>query len=281
MLGRPVARHLIRDGFTVRAMVRDKARAGRVLPDEVELASGDVFDPKAMHRAMEGCHAVYVNLATPCSPRKRNVELAGVPHIINAARAAGVQRVLKISAMGVGIDDHGARWWALRDKSRSDEALIDSGLAYTVFRPTWFTESIALFRMGRSLIVPPTPDEPLFWITGDDYARQVSAAMRSDRAANRIYTMQGAHGVSMSEAVARFAKAHPRKLSTFTLPRIVLPALSLIASQPRYLRDLLDMTYLSNTTFAAQETFDELGRAEMIIEDYVQYMLETGDVPRK
>ena len=68
MLGRPVARRLVKEGLRVRAMVRDRDRAKAVLPPECELAAGDVLDKASLTDAMADVDAVYINLAAPRSP---------------------------------------------------------------------------------------------------------------------------------------------------------------------------------------------------------------------
>ncbi len=155
MLGRPVARRLAREGFVVRALVRDRDRARPRLPAECELAAGDVLDEASLAEAMAGVNAVYVNLAAPRNPKRRDIEREGVPRIIAAARAAGVKHLLKISFMGVPAAS--ALWWQVRHKAESEQAIIHSGIDHTILRPTWFMESLALFRVGRRLVLPRMP----------------------------------------------------------------------------------------------------------------------------
>ncbi|MHC4107997.1 MAG: SDR family oxidoreductase [Planctomycetota bacterium] len=279
MLGRPVARRLVQEQRSVRALVRDPQRARTLLPEACELVQGDVRDQSTLHAAMEGSHAVYINLSEPFSRRRWDPERAGTGAIARGARSCGVSRLLKISAMGAA--EAAGAWWAARRKLEAEAALADSGVAYTVFRPTWFMESIPLFMMGRSLVVPRTPDVPLHWIAADDYARQVAAALRSEQAANRIYTVQGPEPLTFSRAITRFAAAHPRSLRVRTLPPGLLPLFGMLSPQVRYLRELLDFTFKWNTGFASQATWDDLVKPTMTIEDYVAYMQETGDVPKK
>jgi len=42
MLGRPIVRRLINEGFEIRSMARDRTRAGRLLPPKVEIVEGDL-----------------------------------------------------------------------------------------------------------------------------------------------------------------------------------------------------------------------------------------------
>ena len=277
MLGRPVVRRLVEEPCAVRALVRDPKRAGPLLPEACELVTGDLRDARSLERALAGVGAVYVNLAAPRSPRRGDLEREGVPLIVTAARRAGVRRLLKISFMGV--PEAREAWWQAAHKAESEQAIVDSGLDYVIFRPTWLMESIPLFMRGRRLLVPRTPPDPVYWIAGDDYARQVAAALWSGP--NRIYTIQGPEPLSFRQAADRFAAACRPPLRVAEIPLWVVRPLAPFSANARYLLDLLRVTFETNTRFDAQESWDDLGRPSMTIEDYVRYMERTGDVPRK
>ena len=87
MLGRPVARRLVLEQRPVRALVRDPQRARTLLPEACELVKGDVRDQSTLHAAIEGSHAVYINLSEPFSRRKRDTEHEGTRAIARAARS--------------------------------------------------------------------------------------------------------------------------------------------------------------------------------------------------
>lgn len=282
MLGRPVVRRLVREGFAVRAFVRDRdrARVRGLLPVECEIVQGDVLDTSSLAAAMDGATAVYVNLAAPRSPKRLDVERAGVPRIIEAAHAAGVEHLLKISFMGV--PQAADLWWQIRHKAESEQLIIDSGIDYTIFHPTWFMESLALFRMGRILALPRVRPESIWWIAGDDFARQVAAALARLTARNRCYVIQGPEPLAFSEAAKRFGMAWvPRPLSLWHIPSWLLGAMAPVVADARYLLDLLRVTFETNTSFMAEDTWEDLGTPTMTVEQYARYIHETGDVPRK
>lgn len=69
--------------------------------------------------------------------RKRTVDLGGALKLIDAAKAAGVDRYVIVSS--IGAHDPGAGPEAMRPyleaKAEADEALRGSGLAFTIVRP--------------------------------------------------------------------------------------------------------------------------------------------------
>jgi uncharacterized protein YbjT (DUF2867 family) len=284
MLGRPVVRRLIEDGFSLRAMVRDLERARRLLPRECAILPGDVRDDMRLLRALEDCDAVYVNLAEPMTRHRPpwDPEVDGARAVIAAMRASGVRRILRISAMGV--EDAMHEWWAAGAKRDADHAVIDSGLEWTIFRPTWFMESLGAMRLGRRpyMLCPDLPGSPLLWISGDDYARQVSAALRSDRSIGKIYQPQGPELLTIRQAMERFTRAWAKdRLRIVPMPLRLMRLGRGLSGQMHYLTSLLDMTRDHFSRIDRQAIPTDLPAANMTIEDYVKYVERTGDWPAK
>lgn len=280
MLGRPVARRLVRDGFTVRAMVRDPDRARAMLPGEVELVRGRLEDDGTVRSAARGAQAVYVNLSVPFrkSPPKWERERDGTAIVVRAARDMGVHRLLRISAMGV---EETTNWWCAQHKAQADRTLMDSGLAWTVFRPTWFMESLATLWMGRFIMSINPGGVSLRWIAGDDYARQVSAALRSDAAIEKIYYPQGPELATIPRAVRRFSRVLPQRPRVLPIPLLTFSVMSLLSGQASYMRHLMRMTVDHFARLDQTAIATDLPTAAMTIEDYARSMLETGDRPSK
>jgi dihydroflavonol-4-reductase len=109
-LGWHVARVLQECGYHVRALVR----SGSHLTDlDVEIATGDLRDPASLALAAEGCGLLFHVAADyrlwarrPADLYHSNVE--GTRNLLNAARRAGVERVVYTSTVGsIGIPHEG------------------------------------------------------------------------------------------------------------------------------------------------------------------------------
>lgn len=279
MLARPVVRQLCADGFAVRAGVRDVAKARRLLPPSCEFVDVEVRRADTVVRAMQGCDVVYLNLSSPHSSRGFDPDLEAAQIVAKEAAKAGVKRVMRISTMG--LPDGASSWWLAERKQLGDDQLRECGVPHTIFQPTWFMESLPLFLMGRRIMMPPTPPEMLYWIAGEDYARQVSNAVKNEAAANRTFIIQGKYPASMRHAIYRFAASFDPTLKALPVPRSMLALSGMMSAKARYLRDLLDFTYRYATGFHAEETFALLGEPTMTIEDYARNIRASGDVPRK
>jgi nucleoside-diphosphate-sugar epimerase len=104
LVGHHVVERLRRDGWSVRAFVRDAARAGALSRAGVELATGDTLEPSGFARAARGCDVVFHTAAavTPSGGweafRKLNVE--GTRNAL-AAAAAAKARLVHVSSVAV------------------------------------------------------------------------------------------------------------------------------------------------------------------------------------
>ena len=111
---------LQREGWEVRALVRDPARAGMLTHADVTLATGDVLDETSLVRAARGCDVVFHAAAvfTPLGGweafRRPNVE--GTRNAISAASSANA-RLVHVSSVAV----YGPHRYA-SDGRRTDES---------------------------------------------------------------------------------------------------------------------------------------------------------------
>lgn len=116
---------------------------------EVRVVEGDAFDAAAVARAIEGQDAV-VSALGGRPWRHRDVCSEGARHILDGMRAHGVERLVIVSAIGVGDsrDALGALTRglvlpllrrSLADKARMEEIVRASGVAWTIVRPSLLT----------------------------------------------------------------------------------------------------------------------------------------------
>lgn len=108
-LGSALVALLVRRGERVRAAVRDPERARRLLPAGVELASADLGDGAALARAAQGCTAV-LHLAGSVghsAEATRTINVEGTRAVLDAARTAGVRRLVHTSSSAALLDADG------------------------------------------------------------------------------------------------------------------------------------------------------------------------------
>jgi len=210
LLGAPVVRRLRADGFTVRVLTRDPDEARRTFEAAIEIVKGDVGDRASLAPAFDGCWGVHVSVAGPLE--RESAEAAAA-----LAQEHGLARIGYVS--GSTVDERN-RWFSMvAQKLEAERAVEGSGVAWTVFRPTWPFETLARFVRGGKAVVIGKPPTPYHWFAADDFARMVSTAYRTDEAAGKRLYVHGPQAILMREALERYRAAlHPEIASVSTLP---------------------------------------------------------------
>ncbi|PKK83779.1 MAG: hypothetical protein CVT49_07105 [candidate division Zixibacteria bacterium HGW-Zixibacteria-1] len=278
MLGRPVVRRLLKEGFAVRTMARDKAKAAALLPSETEIVEGDLTNIDSIRRAAVGADIVYLNLATLRHKAAFRPELDGTKNVIEALADRDDIVISKLSGLGVRPTDG---WWLDADQKYEAEELIKgSGHPYIIFRPSWFHESLPLFVQGNRLAIMGRPPHPIYWIAGDDYGRMVAEAFRKNLV-NRTFNAQGSTPLTFDQAAEKFILAYKSAMKIIHIPLFVLKAGGLFKPQFKDLSKLFEYCTKYAEKLESESDWNELYRPRMTVEEYVEYMLRTGDVPSK
>lgn len=195
-VGAPLVRALSARGVRCRALVRRDV-PGLDLPG-VEQVRGDFHDAASLDRAMAGVSRVYL----ACSPVPTQPVLEGL--VIAAAERNGVRHVVKLSA----YDAHDAnpsdfrRWNGLAERR-----LMESGLAWTILRPTAFHQSVdaaAIARKGELLSPQGEAGSP--FIDARDIADVAAAVLTGEGHAGRIYDLTGPESFTQAQVAALVAE---------------------------------------------------------------------------
>jgi uncharacterized protein YbjT (DUF2867 family) len=209
-LGQPVARQLKEDGYQVRVMARDVEKARKLFDESFEIVQGDVTDHDSLERALDGCHGVHISL-------NESMEQIGGGNVSAAAAKQGLERITYIS--GSPLTEEYKSYSFVRGKLAAEKAIRESGVPYTIFRPTWFMETLPeLVQGGRATLLGKQPNK-FRWAAAEDYARMVSTAYSLEEAANKCLVVNGPEAMDMGEALKRYCKAfHPEIKKVSSMP---------------------------------------------------------------
>jgi uncharacterized protein YbjT (DUF2867 family) len=177
--GGAVARHLLADGWRVRALTRDpsSAKAQELAAAGAEVMRVDMADIATLRPAFAGAHGVF-NVQNPmkCGFDEEVVQGRNVG---DAAAEAGVRHVVYASA-GTGESGTGVRQWENKLVIRAHFESL--GLPLTVLRPMALMElmtdkdlfpPVAVWHLMPKLM---GGDRPVPWLCADDFGAVAARA---------------------------------------------------------------------------------------------------------
>jgi NADH dehydrogenase len=236
-LGRPVVKLLCERGIAVRAINRHPEQAADLAALGAEVVAGDLTDAASLQRACQGVTRVLAaahGLLGRGRYRSEEVDDIGHRRLISLARAAGVQRFVYTSGMGVSAD-HPIDFF--RTKYQIEQVLATSGLDTVILKPTAFMEhhvhqfngQVVLTKGKARLIGQGT--KPRNFIRAADLARFAVRALLEDPPPFRALDIGGHDHASNAEVAAMYARAAgitpaASHLSPL-IPRTLAPVVSL------------------------------------------------------
>jgi NADH dehydrogenase len=234
-IGRAIARRLLAGGINVRVLTRnpDSARARLDLPG-IEFVGVDIGLPALLKQALRGADAVVDAIqfeGYPVeNPRRgltfERIDYGGAIALIAAAKQAGVQQFIYIS--GAAADEN-SNHPGFRAKGRAERAIRESGLTYTIFRPSlvYGPEDKVVNGLARALRfapvfgVPGTGRQKVQPVLVDDLAACVVLAV-SGRGRNGTYEIGGPDLMTFDEMMQIIMDASGHRRPLFHIPEGVM-----------------------------------------------------------
>jgi uncharacterized protein YbjT (DUF2867 family) len=209
-VGAHVVRELQARAADVRALVRDpRAAAARL--GGADLVQGDFDDPASLKHALAGVDRVYLCAAD--GPRKTAHESA----VIDAAAEAGVERIVKLSAMHA---DPASALPAYRWHGEIEARLRDSQVPAVVLRPAFFMTNLLMVAGGvahTGTLYAPTAGRRVAMVDIRDVAEAAAVTLLADGRAGRTYELTGPAAVTFGEVAAALAEATGRPVASVDL----------------------------------------------------------------
>ena len=199
--GSQVVRALLEERQDVRAFVRDRVKARGLFGDSVELAEGDFADRRSLRAALEGVADVFLSGAD--DPRRVEWETAA----IDAAAAAGVRRIVKLSSLVAEPGAPVAFWdW----HGQIEQHLLKSRVAAVVLRSSFFmsnllaaAEQVAL--EGR--LYAPAGEARIAMIDPRDVGAAAAAVLATAGHEGKTYVLTGPQAITYAEIAAALTAA--------------------------------------------------------------------------
>lgn len=228
---------LLTAGHELSLLVRAGSEAKVPGSEHIRTTTGDISSAEALRGVLEGCSAVIYNVGILREFPGRGItfeesQYQGLVRTVEAARAAGVRRLLLMSANGVKRPGTPYQ----ETKYRAEEFAMRSGLDVTVLRPSVIfgdPEGKMEFatQLFNDMIRPPIPAVSFF--TGrdpekgavvmspvhiGDVASAFVAALENDNTIGQTFSLGGPEVLSWQEMIRRIAQACGKRKWILPMP---------------------------------------------------------------
>ncbi len=225
LLGREAARRVLSEGFSVRLLVRNAARARQWLQSNglaAEVVEGAVEDVDAVDRAVRGCRFVHISLAATGSDlaELERVEHLGTVAVAQAARRHGVELLSYVSGSLVHVD-YGPKLPEHAAKLGAEAAIGASGVPHVIFRPTYVTDNLPRHIRGHRAVVIGRPT-PLHMVTAADLAQMVARSYQLPGIAGSDFYVFGPEPITTKEALRIYCSMVAPDRRVIAVPRLVM-----------------------------------------------------------
>jgi uncharacterized protein YbjT (DUF2867 family) len=178
----------------LRGLTRDPARAA--FPEGVEAVEGDFAQSASVKSALTGASSLF--LVSRLGPDA---------DILEAARQAGVEHVVLVSSITARTHPH---LGPARENLAVERLLKDSGMAWTILRPTQFASNTLMWApsiRAHEVVHAPYADTALPTIHPADIASVARAALTEPGHQGRTYALTGPEPVTPRQQIAAIATA--------------------------------------------------------------------------
>ncbi len=204
--GQFIVQELKQRGVPFKALARSEKRRTELAAAGIPTVAGDFNDPASLEAALSGVAVAYL----VCTPDERLIpcEIA----LITAAQKAGVRHIVKCSAYMAGREAPSAN---LRAHGAIEQALITSGLEYTIIRPHGFMQTFTLFAWDMiqkaHVISLPAGEGKIPLVDMRDVAQVVVKALTESGHIGKIYDVTGPEALNgyQQAAILQRVLGHP------------------------------------------------------------------------
>lgn len=203
-VGGRVARRLAERGASQRLVVRDPSGAPELEGAEVARASN--YEARdEMEEALKGARTLFLVSGEEARNRVEQHKAA-----VDAAKAAGVERIVYLSFFGASPD---TAFTFGRDHFHTEEHIKASGLSYAFSRDNIYLDFVPFFAGPDGAIRGPGGDGRVAVVARDDIADVVVELITNPDRDGQAYEVSGGEAFTLAEAAERLSRAIGREIA--------------------------------------------------------------------
>ena len=287
-LGRRIVRHLLDHGFAVRVASRRPERGSSALDERTpipEFVRADIADAPSTAVAVAGAFAV-VNAVSLYVERGgqtfRSVHVEGAARLADAARRAGVARLVHVS--GIGADRRSPSPY-IRSRGEGEDAVLARFAGATIVRPAVMFGPDDAFLMPLAAMLRSRPAFPMFGCGEtklqpahvDDVAEAIVRAIA--RPSGQVLELGGPRMFTYAELLRTIAARLGAHRLLIPVPFAMWRVLALAAEalpKPPITRNQVELMMIDSVVSPGRSGFDVFGIAPRAIEETLETLIRRG-----
>ena len=258
-LGRRVVHKLVEHNYEVRCLVRSPGRERIFDQVAVDVYYGDVSNAEALASACQGIDQIVHLVGVIREGRNTtydSVNRVGTENVVAAAQAAGnLSQFVHISAVGA-VNDPELPY--LKSKWQAEQSVINSGLPYTIIRPSLIFGQGDEFMNSLASLVRLFPLVPVIsggrnrlqpiWV--DDLAQCIALSLSRHDLRGHTLELGGPDQLSYNQIVDIISRAMGKRRMKVHVPlwvmRMNVVLLQMVMSRPPINSEMLKMLRVRN-----------------------------------
>jgi len=211
-LGGAVTRMLLAQSQPIRILVRSQSNYQSLADAGAQVALGDLKQRGSLDAACQGADTVITTANSAARGGEDNVQtvdLEGNRNLIDAVKAAGIRQFIFVSVLGA---DPNSPVPFIQAKGKTEDALRESGIPYTILAPNGYMEVMVAgivgmpALMGQPVTIVGGGRRKHSFISVGDVAAFILAAIGNPAAINQKLLLGGPQPLSFRDAVAIYER---------------------------------------------------------------------------
>lgn len=204
-VGRHLVRTLSEKGFTGRCLVRDPAKNPPCTGFEIIKGSLEKIPPGALTDIDIVVHLVGI-ITEGDGATFKSIHVKGTENLVNESLKTRVRYFFYQSALGASIRSKSAY---MKTKASAEEIVTDSGIRYTIFRPSlilgegdgFSRQMVELIKMAPLIPIPGEGNTLYQPMSVQDWVKCFLLSLKNPRMSNRTLELGGPEHISFNELV--------------------------------------------------------------------------------
>jgi len=193
----------------------------------------DYNKPETLEAAFRGCDKLF--LLGPNVQNQTQLEL----NAVEAAKAAGVRHIIKLSALGADQED----FLLAKIHRPVERAIQSSGLAWTILRPNGYMQNVVTYMSdtirSQGAFFSASGDGKISHVDVRDLAAVAVKALKEPGHEGKVYSLSGPEALTYDDVAKELSKALGRTINHINLSPSDLKNGMLATGTPEWFTDML------------------------------------------